>query len=269
MEFDYDAGKIVVNIFISFIGAGVLGLPYAFKEAGLFEGTIVMIFVAVFSVKAMLLLIECKYKTTSVLGKPLNHVRVNQGKDYAPLKTNDAMHSDEDYDDDDDENGKRKISRSNSPSGYAVSKGHVTYGDVAFSALGHIGRYSAELFLMASQLGFCCGYLFYVAENIITYYPSMTKSTVLALVCPLMVVLGCLPSLSSLALFSLVAQCSNLLAFGVVFWFDFDHLHLVSARHRKEFDVTKFPMFFSTAIYCFEVRYYLEILGRVIFKVQN
>ena len=27
-----------MNIFISFIGAGILGLPYAFKKAGLFEG---------------------------------------------------------------------------------------------------------------------------------------------------------------------------------------------------------------------------------------
>ena len=28
--------KIFANIFISFIGAGVLGLPFAFKEVGLF-----------------------------------------------------------------------------------------------------------------------------------------------------------------------------------------------------------------------------------------
>ena len=30
-----DPVKIVANIFISFIGAGVLGLPYAFKRVGL------------------------------------------------------------------------------------------------------------------------------------------------------------------------------------------------------------------------------------------
>ena len=29
-----DPVKIVANIFISFIGAGVLGLPYAFKRVG-------------------------------------------------------------------------------------------------------------------------------------------------------------------------------------------------------------------------------------------
>eukprot|EP00057_Strongylocentrotus_purpuratus_P025032 XP_011679506.1 PREDICTED: proton-coupled amino acid transporter 1 [Strongylocentrotus purpuratus] len=54
--------KIFANIFISFVGAGVLGLPYAFKEAGIWEGIIIMLFVAIVSMKAMLLLIDCKYK---------------------------------------------------------------------------------------------------------------------------------------------------------------------------------------------------------------
>ena len=33
--------KIFANIFISFIGAGVLGLPYAFKEVSIIDITIV------------------------------------------------------------------------------------------------------------------------------------------------------------------------------------------------------------------------------------
>jgi proton-coupled amino acid transporter len=34
----HDTINVVANIFISFIGAGVLGLPFAFKQAGLLEG---------------------------------------------------------------------------------------------------------------------------------------------------------------------------------------------------------------------------------------
>jgi amino acid permease len=34
--------KIFANIFISFIGAGILGLPYAIKESGIIEGTVIM-----------------------------------------------------------------------------------------------------------------------------------------------------------------------------------------------------------------------------------
>ncbi len=53
--------RVVANIFISFIGAGVLGLPYAFREAGLLEGAVVMVAVCYLSIRAMLLLIDCKY----------------------------------------------------------------------------------------------------------------------------------------------------------------------------------------------------------------
>ena len=41
--------KIFGNIFISFIGAGVLGLPYAFKEAGILEGCCILSFVGFLS----------------------------------------------------------------------------------------------------------------------------------------------------------------------------------------------------------------------------
>ena len=57
----------------------MLGLPYAFKrvscllkeasnksflplQAGLMEGVLVMVFVSYFAIKAMLLIIDCKYK---------------------------------------------------------------------------------------------------------------------------------------------------------------------------------------------------------------
>lgn len=97
-----DTVRVVANIFISFIGAGVLGLPYAFKQAGLLEGFIVMSLVSYCSVKAMLLLIDCKYKVISVLGTDLSAIRVSKGKDYKPLS------KDEDFDD------SKSSSRSNS-----------------------------------------------------------------------------------------------------------------------------------------------------------
>lgn len=63
--------KIFANIFISFIGAGVLGLPFAFKEAGILEGGIVMSLVGIISVKAMLLLIDCKYRILEKFKPPI------------------------------------------------------------------------------------------------------------------------------------------------------------------------------------------------------
>lgn len=103
-----DPIKIVANIFISFIGAGVLGLPYAFKRAGLMEGILVMCFVSYFAVKAMILIIDCKYKLLNVIyqyedltedfqdgetrlqiGSSVKKVKAVNGTNYVELKCSD------------------------------------------------------------------------------------------------------------------------------------------------------------------------------------
>lgn len=45
------------NLFISVVGAGVLGLPYAFKRSGLVLGIVVMIVIAALNLHCMLLLV--------------------------------------------------------------------------------------------------------------------------------------------------------------------------------------------------------------------
>ena len=46
------------NLFISVVGAGVLGLPYAFRRSGLILGTVVMIIIAALNLHCMLLLVS-------------------------------------------------------------------------------------------------------------------------------------------------------------------------------------------------------------------
>ena len=46
------------NLFISVVGAGVLGLPYAFRRSGLVQGTIVMVIIAALNLHCMLLLVS-------------------------------------------------------------------------------------------------------------------------------------------------------------------------------------------------------------------
>jgi len=59
----------------------------------------------------------------------------------------------------------------------------------------------------------------------------------LVVILPPLFFMTLIPDLNNLAVFSLLAQVSNLFAFAVVFWFDFDHLHLASPEHRKEFSL--------------------------------
>jgi len=251
-----DPIKIVANIFISFIGAGVLGLPYAFKKAGILEGIVVMIAVSYFAVKAMLLLIDCKYKVLSVIYQyenltdefknskdvkihlPRDKVKCVDGKSYVELKC------DAGSDDEESNNNKKKKRRH--------STNHsITYSDIGFAAFGITGRAIVDFSLLTSQIGFCCAYLIFISENLSTYMPSVEKNQWLVFLLPPLFLLTLIKDLSKFAIFSLFAQVSNIFAFTVVYWFDFQHLHLAQV-HPKEFSLEGFPYYFSVAIYCFE-----------------
>eukprot|EP01025_Chloroclados_australasicus_P021905 TRINITY_DN22838_c0_g2_i2.p1 TRINITY_DN22838_c0_g2~~TRINITY_DN22838_c0_g2_i2.p1 ORF type:complete len:437 (+),score=36.36 TRINITY_DN22838_c0_g2_i2:160-1470(+) len=52
--------KTFGNIIISFVGAGVLGLPYAFKRSGLLVGMAFLAIVAALALRCMFLLVNCK-----------------------------------------------------------------------------------------------------------------------------------------------------------------------------------------------------------------
>jgi amino acid permease len=57
------------NAMLSFIGAGMLSLPYAFKQIGVLAGSACMIVVGVLCLYAMTLLLECKYLILSTTGR--------------------------------------------------------------------------------------------------------------------------------------------------------------------------------------------------------
>jgi hypothetical protein len=52
--------QVAVNIFISFVGAGMLGMPYAFKQSGWFLGGVALSTVSALNVYCMLLLVKSR-----------------------------------------------------------------------------------------------------------------------------------------------------------------------------------------------------------------
>jgi len=255
-----DPVKIVANIFISFIGAGVLGLPYAFKRAGLLEGVLVMLLVSYFAIKAMLLIIDCKYKVLSVLYQYENlteeleeprtqekkrrsggeKVKSVNGNTYVELKCSDV------------EDEEEEVGANNNRIAKSARGAHeIQYSDIGFAAFGVGGRAVIDFALLTSQIGFCCAYLIFISENLSTYIPSVAKESWLFLLLPPLFLLTLVKDISQFAVFSLFAQLSNIFAFTVVYWFDFQHLHLAQV-HPQEFSLEGFPFYFSVAIYCFE-----------------
>ncbi len=259
VEVGADAGnsvvKMVANIFISFIGAGVLGLPYAFKEAGLMEGVLVMGVTCYLAVKAMLLLIECKNKVEGAKAHDNDGAaakktalapgaKVSNGKEYVQLAVEEE--------DSGGSNSSEKDVEIKAPVASSHPTTRITYSDVGYAAFGSKGRLLIDTTLLLSQVGFCCGYLIFISENLATVIHGVTQTQWLFIIVPPTYFLTLIPDLANLAVFSIAAQAANVFAFAVVFWYDFANIHLASSEHRKEFSLTGFPFFFSVAIYCFE-----------------
>jgi len=287
-----DPVKIFSNIFISFIGAGVLGLPYAFKRAGILEGIIVMILVSYFAVKAMLLIIECKYKLLAMQGESsrqsrgTDKIKSMNGHTYVELKCSDddvdiavtnkkkpssksqkvvtssvtdspsrsrqrSPGGSSDLSDLDDVTVKTAPKPSKDGSGGSGNTVMINYSDLGYAAFGIPGRLAIDFALLTSQIGFCCAYLIFISENLSVTFPDVEKRHWLLLLLPALFLLTLIKDLARFAVFSLFAQISNLLAFTIVYWFDFQHLHLAQVD-PKEFSLEGFPYYFSVAIYCFE-----------------
>lgn len=251
--------RIFCNLFIAFVGAGILGLPFAFKEAGLVEGCVIMLAVGFISSKAMILLINCKekilssdefYNQSSKSGSPSRFSP--EKRSASPLKKvksilvdnkkiEDAKQSLLPSDDESDD--------SSSPRSTPLPK-TIMYGDVGYYALGTLGKMLVEVALVISQAGFCCSYLIYISETL-SSLSIFSRIQILLLAMPLLMFMALIKDLHSMAVFSFFAQFANLSAFAVVFWFDFEHYGKVKFE-PKSASLSSVPFFMAVGIYCYE-----------------
>ncbi|XP_069939344.1 proton-coupled amino acid transporter 1-like isoform X2 [Cherax quadricarinatus] len=201
-------------------------------EAGIMEGALIMAVVGYLSVAAMLMLIDCKYAILTSGGRAGGRSIIMDTK--VPLIPPDSS-------DDEDEDERHPPTPSTD----------LTYGDVGLYALGSGGKRLVDIAVVVSQVGFCCGYLIYLCKNLSIYLPRFSQRLWLMLLLPPLYCLTLLRHLNKLAIFSLFAQVSNVLALTVVFWFDFSHSEEVPFT-PKEFSIKGFPFFFAVAIYCYE-----------------
>ncbi|RDD39475.1 Amino acid transporter ANTL1 [Trichoplax sp. H2] len=210
--------KIFANIFISFIGSGILALPYAFKEAGVIEGSLILCIVGLLSIKAMLLLIDCKDE-------------ISTSRRWTRTVNNNNLNEED--------------------SAFKTKPVEVSYGDLGFYALGYSGRILVETAIIISQTGFGCAYLIFITENLKTMVADYRMLYYLIILLPPLFLLVCLKSLKSLAVFSLFADFANVLAYGVVFWFDFAHFGSIEI-HPRVMSLDGLAFFLGISIYCYE-----------------
>lgn len=225
--------KIFGNIFISFIGAGVLGLPHAFKESGVLEGILVISFVGFLSFRGMMLLIKAKQYVSKDNVSRIKLTPVNSA----------------------DEDQVQLLEKSSHQPGQEIN-----YGELVQIAYGPRGKNIVDAAICASQTGFCCAYLIFISENIAHFANGLEegqkatdsqKLPILFAMIPGLIALSFFRKLHKLSIFNLFADFANVFAYLVVFWFDFEHASKIP-MHPKEMDLKGLPFFTGIAIYCYE-----------------
>eukprot|EP00039_Didymoeca_costata_P004251 m.72225 g.72225 ORF g.72225 m.72225 type:complete len:431 (+) comp12311_c0_seq2:357-1649(+) len=223
----YSPLKCFANIFISFVGAGVLGLPYTFRMAGTVECILIIMLAGSMSAKAMLLLVDCKYEILKRRKKMLNERDENEevtvfiNADQRKRKEEDSLEDTMDY------------------------------GDVSEFAFGIKGWWLVQISIILSQLGFCCAYLIFIRENLHNLIPKISVNDgLLGCLIPLTFLCN-IRDLSELGVFSLLADFANLLAYSVVFWFDYSQVEK-NGPQGKAMNFSGVPFALGVAIYCYE-----------------
>ena len=126
------------------------------------------------------------------------------------------------------------------------------------------GRGLVEIAIVVSQVGFCCAYLLFIVSNLEKYYLEVSRKFWLTLMLPAAFMFTLIPDLKTMAWVTFAAQLLQLTAFMVVIDFDFDHLHLIEFKNRKETDFNQLPFFTAIAVYCFEVSYFTKFVQSLI-----
>lgn len=179
--------QVAVNIVISFVGAGLLGIPDAFRRAGWLLGTLTLATVSALNVYAMLLLPHVKRK--------LLHLRQKQQQNST---RSDETHTDT-----------HELLLLDS------------YGALGRAIMGPNGETFVNGCLVVSQVGFATAYIIFIAANLHSLAGIPRGVTCLACV-PGLCGLVQARDMKTLAPFSLLADAANVLGLSAVLFEDWE-----------------------------------------------
>ncbi|KAG8509300.1 Proton-coupled amino acid transporter 1, partial [Galemys pyrenaicus] len=229
--------QTLIHLLKGNIGTGLLGLPMAVKNAGILMGPLSLLVIGIVAVHCMGILVKCAHHFCHRLNKPF-------------LDYGDTV----------------KHGLEASPSAWL--RNHAHWGSPSVRSVAR--RRGVDFFLIVTQLGFCCVYFVFLADNLkqvieaangttsdchanrtVALTPTMDSRLYMLAFLPCLVLLVFIRSLRVLAAFSLLANASMLVSLVGIYQFivqripDPSHLPLVASWKT-------YPLFFGTAIFAFE-----------------
>lgn len=205
--------KSLMNLLKGNIGTGILAMPAAVHQAGLWLGTIGIAVIGFIAIHCMHLLVECSHTLCKRLG-----------------------HSDLDY--------------------AEVAEKSFTTGPYKLRKFDKLSRLLVIIFLNITQMGFCCVYILFIAENVQQVLckgtsdpPSVVALEAISLV--VIIPIAMIRHLKYLSYFSTVANVLTLVGLVIIFQYI-----VQDAPSVKEYDAvasfSTIPLFFGTVVYAFE-----------------
>mmetsp|Transcript_7127 Transcript_7127/g.19098 ORF Transcript_7127/g.19098 Transcript_7127/m.19098 type:complete len:476 (-) Transcript_7127:159-1586(-) len=230
--------QALVNVVKTYIGAGVLGLPYAFRLGGILGGSALMLVLCVLSTYCIHCVIRCKRTPRDAVAREATpHDGVKDAGTLASERTS-------------------LVSRG----AIAVKPPEVhSFADIGLLAFGPKGSLVVEVVVLTCQVGFVCAYLIIIGETIESVGVQLSKSTIIVFTAVPLVFLSWVRSLKYFAPLSAVVLCvfalgaTTILVEGLRF-----HSDTISRGtdiraltvYFLRFD--RLPLFFGTAVYSFE-----------------
>jgi len=215
--------QTMMHIFKGNIGTGILAMPYAFSNGGLWAGFVGTSLIALIAIHCMRLLVESSHHLCHITGK--------ETLDYGYCMD------------------------------YAFK--NVTGGGVKTKKTGRWMRKLVNLSLQITQFGFCCVYFVFMADNLAhvvnnhvygSNLPGVGLQTrvYMSAILPFVLALCCMRSVRKLSYFSMLANFLCLTGLILVIAQLFRQIPSVDSVPAIEPDFTKWPLFLATTIYTFE-----------------
>eukprot|EP01112_Ceratiomyxa_fruticulosa_P000684 TRINITY_DN1060_c0_g1_i9.p1 TRINITY_DN1060_c0_g1~~TRINITY_DN1060_c0_g1_i9.p1 ORF type:complete len:469 (-),score=74.70 TRINITY_DN1060_c0_g1_i9:68-1474(-) len=227
-----------VNIIKSFVGVGILALPYGIRMAGLWAAIPSLFIIAVVSNYTIKNLIKCKReillrrRVYDEIHRDTNHTYPNE----------DA----------------HKLEHVSAPKAKLLTHGGVetadiiSYGEIGTHIFGKMGLYLVNFAVITSQIGFCCAYVVFMSQNLYSIYTDIDLRFWVLIIYPIITILSWIKNIKYLSPTSIFANLALLLGITVVFYFGFSRLELVPVSEYPGIRISTFPMFFGIAVFGFE-----------------
>ncbi|OQR86295.1 Amino Acid/Auxin Permease (AAAP) Family [Achlya hypogyna] len=135
----------------------------------------------------------------------------------------------------------------------------MSFGDVGYELLGKHGKYAVNVFLVGTQLSFCCVFFTVVATNLHAILPArlskdFQERQLILLIFPILLGLSWIRSLHKITPYSALATFAVLLGIAIVFFYSYVYAMAAAASpaYITAFGWGRLPEFYGTAVYSFE-----------------